>query len=203
MRTVRWCGLLALLLSAAAAAQEVTPSVSGWAQFYVQLAEGEDALPVGIVALNHGPWHFEARYNYEDIQTGSLWVGWNLSTGSAVELEFTPMAALVIGTVDGFAPGFEATVSWKRFTFYDESELVVPFDAEPAYFVSWSSATWRFADLLQPGVTAQRFRVHAGEREVDWGFALVSEFGSLGTGLYAFDPFGASPFWQLAATWSF
>lgn len=196
--------LVAVLAPRLLAAQaDEKPAVSGSAQLYVQLAEGEDPLPVGIVGVDASLWHFEGRYNYEDIDTGSLWVGWNLSTGSTVRLDLTPMAALVVGTVDGVAPGLEVTLSWKNLTFYDEAEVVIPFSGDPAYFVSWSSTTWWFSDLLQPGITVQRFRVFEGEREVDWGLALASEFGRLSTGVYAFAPFGASPFWQLSAEWAF
>lgn len=198
-----WLALVLGAPSTLVAQVQDSSTVSGSAQVYVQLADGEDPLPVGVAGLDAGTWHFEGRYNYEDTETGSLWVGWNLSFGSEVRFDLTPMAAVVVGTVDGVAPGFEATVSWKNLTFYDEAEVVVPFNGDPAYFVSWSSATWWFSDLLQPGLTIQRFRVFEGEREVDWGLALASEFGRLSTGVYAFAPFGASPFWQLSAEWSF
>jgi hypothetical protein len=35
--------------------------------------------------------HLEARYNYEELKTGSVWLGWNLSTGTKLEFEVTPM----------------------------------------------------------------------------------------------------------------
>lgn len=203
MRAAPWLLMAVLAPRLLAAQAEEKQAVSGSAQLYVQLADGEAPLPVGIVGVDARSWHFEGRYNYEDTDTGSLWVGWNLSFGSAVRLDLTPMAAVVVGTVDGVAPGFEATLSWKDLTFYDEAEVVIPFNGDPAYFVSWSSATWWFSDLLQPGITIQRFRVFQGEREVDWGLALASEFGRLSTGVYAFAPFGASPFWQLSAEWAF
>lgn len=203
MRAMPWLAIAMLAPRLLAAQADSQPSVSGSAQLYVQLAEGEDPLPVGIVGVDARSWHFEGRYNYEDVETASVWLGWNLSYGSTVTLDLTPMAALVVGTVNGVAPGVELTLSWKELTFYDEMELVVPFNGDPSYFVSWSTATWWFSDVLQPGFTVQRFRVFEGEREVDWGLALASEFGRLSTGVYAFAPFGASPFWQLSAEWAF
>lgn len=198
-----WITVAVLAPRLLAAQADSQPPISGSAQVYVQLAEGEDPLPVGIVGVDARSWHFEGRYNYEDVETASVWLGWNLSYGSTVTLDLTPMAALVVGTVNGVAPGVELTLSWKELTFYDEMELVVPFNGDPSYFVSWSTTTWRFSDVLQPGFTVQRFRVFEGEREVDWGLALASEFGRFSTGVYAFAPFGATPFWQLSAEWAF
>src|SRR5690242_16275182 len=35
--------------------------------------------------------HLEARYNYEDIDTGSVFVGYNMSFGHDLTLDLTPM----------------------------------------------------------------------------------------------------------------
>ena len=35
--------------------------------------------------------HLEARYNYEDLDTGSAWVGYNFGGGEKLAWEFTPM----------------------------------------------------------------------------------------------------------------
>lgn len=35
--------------------------------------------------------HLEARYNYEGLDTGSAWVGYNFHVGEKLSLDFTPM----------------------------------------------------------------------------------------------------------------
>src|SRR5690242_11309614 len=54
--------------------------------------------------------HVEARYNYEDRQTGSLWLGYNFSFGEKVVLEATPMVGGVFGNTTGVAPGYLFTL---------------------------------------------------------------------------------------------
>src|SRR5262249_44183759 len=49
--------------------------------------------------------HLEARYNYEDLETGSLWVGYNFSIGDKISLNITPMFGGVFGKTNGIAPG--------------------------------------------------------------------------------------------------
>ena len=41
--------------------------------------------------------HLEARYNYEALDTGSAWVGYNFSGGETLAWEFTPMIGGVFG----------------------------------------------------------------------------------------------------------
>ena len=40
---------------------------------------------------------WRARYNYENLETGSVWVGYNLSGGEKLEWELTPMLGGVFG----------------------------------------------------------------------------------------------------------
>ena len=63
---------------------------------------------------DHQWLHLEARYNYEALDTGSLWVGYNLSFGHSLLLDVTPMLGGVFGDLTGVAPGYELSLSWRR-----------------------------------------------------------------------------------------
>ena len=63
-------------------------------------------------AADRGWLHLEARYNYEALDTGSAWVGYNFSGGEKLAWEFTPLLGGVFGDTTGVAPGYEATLSW-------------------------------------------------------------------------------------------
>lgn len=58
--------------------------------------------------------HLEARYAYENLRTGSLWAGYNFSTGNKLVLSVTPMIGGVFGRTTGIAPGCEALLRYKR-----------------------------------------------------------------------------------------
>src|SRR5262249_14302936 len=60
--------------------------------------------------------HLEARYNYEDQQTGSTWVGYNFSFGHRLKVDVTPMIGGVFGNITGVAPGYEFSLAYKRIT---------------------------------------------------------------------------------------
>ena len=65
---------------------------------------GRDYANPNLVA-DRGWLHLEARYNYEAIKTGSLWLGYNFSVGKKLALEATPMLGGVFGDITGIAPG--------------------------------------------------------------------------------------------------
>ncbi len=55
--------------------------------------------------------HLEARYNYENLRTGSLWFGRNFSVGKNLVFAITPMIGGVFGRTNGIAPGCEASLT--------------------------------------------------------------------------------------------
>src|SRR5262249_53445826 len=64
------------------------------------------------ITASYGRLHLEARYNYEDLDTGSAWVGYKFSAGEKLAWEFTPMLGGVFGHTTGIAPGYKGSVSW-------------------------------------------------------------------------------------------
>jgi hypothetical protein len=66
--------------------------------------------------------HLEARYNYEALKTGSLWLGYNFSFGEKLTLEATPMVGGVFGDVTGFAPGYTASLSYWKLELFTQGE---------------------------------------------------------------------------------
>ena len=101
-----------------AAAPTWTGSVA--ASLYV-LPE-EDAFVLPTLIARRDRLHLEARYNYEDLDTASLFAGWVFQGGSSIEFEATPMLGAVVGATDGMAVACTVSVDWKRLALYSENE---------------------------------------------------------------------------------
>ncbi len=65
-----------------------------------------------IATADRESLHLEARYNYEALDTGSVFAGWNFSGGDGLKCELTPILGAVFGAKQGIAPGFEASVAY-------------------------------------------------------------------------------------------
>ena len=68
--------------------------------------------------------HLEARYNYENLRTGSLWFGRNFSVGKNLVFAITPMIGGVFGRTNGIAPGCEASLAYKKLELSVSNEYV-------------------------------------------------------------------------------
>ena len=62
------------------------------------------------VTADRGRLHLEARFNYEGLDTGSVWVGYNVRLGERVTLELTPIVGVVFGHTTGVAPGYKGSL---------------------------------------------------------------------------------------------
>lgn len=93
---MRLMALFMLTLGLAGGTAAAQTSLDASAYTYI-VADGENYVKP-TVAADRGWWHVEVRFNYEDRDTGSAWVGYNFSVGSAVTLEITPIIGAVIGT---------------------------------------------------------------------------------------------------------
>jgi len=148
----------------------------------------EDRL-TAIAYADRGPLHLEMRYNYEDLETVSMFAGWSFEMGEEVAVGLTPMLGAVVGRTDGIAPALEFDVAWKKLLWYAESEYL--FDSEDSddnYFYSWSTLTYGVADWLNAGLVIERTKLVDTDFSVQRGLALEFTYENVGLSLYAYNP---------------
>ncbi len=89
-----------------------TWSFSASASTYIVPDDHDYVQPT--VTADRGWLHLEGRYNYEALETGSVWVGYNFSGGQTLTWEFIPMLGGVLGDTWGIAPGYKGSLGWWR-----------------------------------------------------------------------------------------
>ncbi|MFI5218078.1 MAG: hypothetical protein ACHQNT_01230 [Bacteroidia bacterium] len=134
--------------------------------------------------------HFEARYNYEDKNTASVFGGYRFETGSELIFGATPIAGFVFGNTDGVAPGLLIDITYKKFDFYSESEYVFDFsEKENNFFYTWSELAVSPFENFRTGFSASRTRLYQTDRDIQHGIFAQYSFGKLTGGLHYFNPF--------------
>jgi len=166
-------------------APKTTVAITG----YYYAMRDEPDFGVGVAALDRGPLHLEARYNYEARNSTSVFAGWKFSGGDAVAWEVTPIMGGLFGASRGVVPGVEASVAWREIDFYIEAEYVRDLDdADASYFYSWSELGWRPVPWLRVGLAGQRTKIVDTDREMQGGVFVQGTAGSATLSVYAFNP---------------
>ena len=167
---------------------------SAWAEMFI--IPGEEDFFNPTFYARHKSLHLEARYNYEDRNTASLWAGHRFKFGKGVKFVLVPMGAVVFGNTNGIAPGLEIEVMYKKFDFYYESEHVFDFNSkENNFFYMYSELAIRPIQALRTGIIAQRTRLFESEREIQRGIFAEYYFGRFRAGVFYFSPFASDNFW--------
>lgn len=149
-------------------------SISADANFYL-IPDNFIFLPVLRADKNH--LHLEARYNYEDFNTFSLWGGYNFYGGKKFEYLITPMLGGVVGSSNGFATGLELDFNFKKFEFWSESEYFYSVDDAVYNFIyNWTDITYAPKDWFWFGISGQRTRLVETELELNRGLLLGAAF---------------------------
>ena len=202
------CIAWAILVTSAAhvSAQTTTPAPE-WtfdASVYTYFLPDEGNYAQPTIATDRGWLHLEARYNYENLDTGSMWFGYNFSGGETVEWTLTPIIGGVFGQTDGVAPGYKGSLSWRQLEFYSEGEYV--FDADDSadsFFYNWSEVTFVPSDWFRVGLVTQRTRVYQTERDIQRGLLVGFTYKNLEATTYVFNPDDSEPVVVLSVAFSF
>jgi hypothetical protein len=177
LRNLAFLLAVALVPGAVVLAQDAAPdepedeaawsySIYGYAYF----VGGDDDYFQPTATADHDWLHLEARHNYEDLDTTSLWGGYNFGVGEKVTFEGTAMAGAVFGSTDGIAPAFKGTLTWSKLTLYGEAEYLFDHhEHADSFFYAWSELYWNVNDWCRLGLVGQRTRVYQTDREIQRG----------------------------------
>jgi len=138
--------------------------------------------------------HLEARYNYEGLDTGSAWIGYNFSVGDKLSLDFTPMIGGVFGDTTGIAPGYEFTLGWWKLELYSEGEYVFDTgDSAGNFFYTWSELSLAPVDWFRFGLVVQRTKLYQTDFDIQRGFLVGFTYRKVDFTTYVFNPDASSP----------
>jgi len=153
---------------------------------------------------DRGWLHLEALYNYEALDTGSAWIGYNFSGGEKLAWEFTPMLGGVFGETTGVAPGYKGSLSWWKLELYSEGEHV--FDtgnSSGSFFYNWSELTLAPAEWFRFGLATQRTRLYHTDREIQRGVLAGFSYKMVDLSAYVFNLDDSNPTFVIAVAVNF
>ena len=126
-----------------------------------------------VFTADHDWLHLEARYDDENLHTGSLWVGYNFTVGKKLVLTVTPMVGGVFGRTTGVAPGCDASLTYKKLEFSISNEYVFDTGSKAGnMYTGWPEVTYSLLDWLKLGLAAQRTKAYRTAVATDRGFLV-------------------------------
>jgi hypothetical protein len=139
-------------------------------------------------SADRGHFHFGSRYNYEDKETGSVWVGYNFQMGEKLALRATPMVGGIFGNTTGVAPGYLAGLTWKRLDLSTEGEFVCDTrNSAGNFFYSWMELSYSPREWFRAGIVAQRTKAYHTSLDIQRGILFGFSHKEVGFTTYIFN----------------
>jgi hypothetical protein len=147
-----------------------------------------------VFTADHTQLHLEARYNYENLETGSVWLGYNFHAGHTLQFDATPMIGGVFGSTAGVAPGYELSLAWKRTELSTTGEYVFNVNKNSgSFFYSWNELTFSPVTWFHAGLVAQHTQAYHTDVDIQRGFLVGVTWKRLSFTTYIFNPGWTDP----------
>ena len=104
-------------------------------------------------------WYFEARSNYEAINSASLYFGKIFRKKALISYSIIPIAGLVMGTFNGGSVGANVGLDNKKISFSSQSQYTFSTENRATNFTySWSDLAYQLKDWMSAGISLQQTR---------------------------------------------
>jgi hypothetical protein len=147
-------------------------------------------------------WYAEARYNYEDIRTFSLYGGRTFSRDNEFSWSLTPVLGAIAGKMNGGSFGLNSACSYHKFNFSSQAQYSI--SAESRYenfFYNWAEFCYQPATWFYTGIALQHTRMYATHAVADPGLLMAFSVGQWTVPLYSFNTFGGERYYVLGINW--
>lgn len=147
-------------------------------------------------------WYAEARYNYEDIETFSFYLGKSFSGDKNMSYTFTPMIGAAMGRFKAISTGLNMDLEYGKFFFSAQSQYSLATDkgkGSDDFFYSWSEAGFQPIEWFYAGASFQQTYM-ANEKLLEPGALIGFSFGRYSIPIYGFDLLNAQRYFIVGLT---
>ena len=168
---------------------------------YLGVGQLNSLVPVAHYKTNSN-WYAEARYNYDELNTFSLYAGRTFSGERSLTYSITPMIGGMAGKSRGGSLALNTEFDFRGFNFSSQSQYSVNADSRMSnYFFSWSELSYQPLDWLYAGVSLQNTQVYRTATLTEPGLLIGLSYKQWSFPVYSFNPFENERYFVVGLNW--
>ena len=106
--------------------------------YYLGAKQAFTLVPI-VYFQNHQNWYFEGRYNYEALNTVSVYAGKIYERKAKISWSVNPVMGLLMGEYKGGSAGMNIKADYKKLSFSSQSQYTFSlFNKKENFTYSWS-----------------------------------------------------------------
>ncbi len=161
---------------------------------YNILTPGKESVWVPVIHFEgRKNFYAEARYNYEDVNTASVYAGKSFEGGKKITYNITPMAGVVFGRFNGVSAAVNTSADYRQLNVSAQIQYTINTSGmREHFFYNWCEISHRFFKKLYGGASLQQTLVRNNRMQHEAGALLGFNAGKFTVPLYVFNPFTQS-----------
>ena len=177
---------------------------SGGVEHYYFTRSAESAALMTPIAhiTSANNWYGEARYNYDEVNTFSLYAGHTFSGNGNLSWQATPLIGGLMGEMTGGSLGMHFGMDFRKMFFSSQSQYSFSLEnGTDRYFFSWSELGYEATKWLYAGVAVQQTNLYRVKGRLEPGCMVGFSIRNWTIPLYAFNASGEERYFVLGVNW--
>lgn len=173
----------------------------GFEEYYYTSVSGASALVSKVYYQDSRNWYGEARYNYEEEQSLSLYAGKTFSREDSLSYSFTPLAGIVVGKFRGGSIGMNIALEYRKFIFSSVLQYTRSIENKNSNFLfSWSELGYQVTSYFYAGLTVQQTSLYQTACKWEPGIQVGLSYRKWVFPFYAFSPMDHKRYFVIGIT---
>jgi hypothetical protein len=147
-------------------------------------------------------WYGEARYNFDELNTFSLYAGRKFSGGRNLSWEATPVVGGLMGQMTGGSLGMNVGMDFKKIFFSSQSQYSFSMEnSTDKYFFNWTEVGYSATPWMYAGLAMQQTNVYRTQGKLEPGCMVGFSIKNWTIPLYAFNTSDQERYFVLGLNW--
>jgi hypothetical protein len=172
-------------------------------QYYFTPAAGSAAMitPMANFTTSNN-WYGEARYNFDELNTFSLYAGRKFAQRGNISWEATPLIGGLIGQMTGGSVGVNFGADYRKLFFASQSQYSFSVENNAdRYFYHWSEFGYNATSWLYAGLAMQQTNIYKTTGKLEPGCMIGFSVRNWTIPLYAFNAGEEERYFVLGLNW--
>jgi hypothetical protein len=131
----------------------------------------------------------EMRYNYEELETASVYLGKSFSKDGELSYDITPMIGMVFGNFNGGSIAVNTEAAYKKAFISMQTQYTVSSDAKENNFIfNWTELAYQPLQWFYTGVSMQQTKMYKTSFKSEYGILIGLVVKKFTIPVYIFNP---------------
>ncbi len=169
--------------------------------YYIKSGDGAAVVPMAHYTTRNN-WYGEARYNYDEDQTFSLYAGKTFVGKGDFAYAATPLVGGLIGKMNGGSLGMNIDLDYQHLFFSTQSQYTFSLQEKMnKYFFSWTELGYQATSWMYGGLAFQQTNGYGAEGKLEPGCMLGFSVKNWTVPLYVFSRRSGDAYFVLSVNW--